>query len=99
MELTCVVSAAVMSAVVMTGLDRGPCPRSPCISQHEDNLIVFLALPPSDNSQQIEHLLEARDPAVRGLKCELLPFSICPNKIYFYGAYVWGKIIHWGNHS
>ena len=99
MELTCVVSAAVMSAVVMTGLDRGPCPRSPCISQHEDNLIVFLALPPSDNSQQIEHLLEARDPAVRGLKCELLPFLICPNKIHFFGAYAWGKIIQWDNHS
>jgi hypothetical protein len=64
---------AVMSGVMMTGLDGGPCPCSPCIIQHEDNLIAFLTLPSPDNSQQIEHLLEARDPAVRGLKCELLP--------------------------
>ncbi len=82
-ELRFGVCAVVRSGVVMTGLDGGPCPCSPGITQHEGNLNAFLALPPPDNGQHIEHLLVARDPAVRRLKCELLLWFICINKIQF----------------
>ena len=69
--------AVVMSDVLMTGLDVGQCPYSCCVKQQWSNLIAFFALPPLDNCQQIEHLLEARDPTVRRLICELLPCFIC----------------------
>ena len=76
----------------MTGLDGGQCPYSCCVKQQGSNLIAFFALPPLDNGQQIEHLLEARDPTVRRLICELLPCFIC---VHTSAHYVWGKIIHW----
>ncbi len=76
-KLGFVVCAVAMSDVLMTGLDGGLCPYSCCVKQQGSNLIAFFALPSLDNCQQIEHLLEARDPTVRRLICELLPWFIC----------------------